>query len=275
MRTVYGQISDGDLFFLDMGVMIESKNKLGKPPNYNSPNFNYSYNNPIAKNSNSPIFMATSSDLITSIDKINKQVQDIEESFRIKVLALEAENSRLRNQVVVLNKKLYSELSSDFKNNISSLKPINELPIPNEETINKSNIVCSFNSNNKFQQNEFFNKDSYISGVIAYKNEEYEQCIEYFKPLSIENINVRTASNILIQIADSYEKIGRYKQALKNLNRLKDLNNNGYMDLILAKKGSIYKKIGFDSKANMCFSTLLSEYPQSKYFLFAEEASDI
>ena len=59
------------------------------------------------KNSNrNSVYMATSSDMLTTITRMNNQISAIQESFKNKLQNLEIENSRLRNQVFDLSKKL-------------------------------------------------------------------------------------------------------------------------------------------------------------------------
>ena len=75
----------------------------------------------------------------------------------------------------------------------------------------------------------------------------------------------------LFLLADSYENIGRYKQALNHLDRLSSANDDEYSDLILFKKGIIYRNIGMVMQAQKAFQDLVKLFPNSKFKIFAEE----
>ena len=89
--------------------------------------------------------------------------------------------------------------------------------------------------------------------------------------LPFEKGNTRNASKGLFLLADSYEKIGRYKQALLSLEKLASLNDPTYSELILFKKGIIYRDIGMMDRAQKVFQTLVNFYPDSDYKAFAEQ----
>ena len=116
-----------------------------------------------------------------------------------------------------------------------------------------------------------FDESIYTSGVIAYNNENYDQCIKYFKALSLKETNKRTSGNILLWLAESYEQIGRYKQALKSLIQLSKLGLDKYSDLVLIKQGIIYRNIGMNREAQELFITLVNIYPDSQYASLAKE----
>ena len=107
--------------------------------------------------------------------------------------------------------------------------------------------------------------------MISYNNEEYDKCIQYFKSLSLVKANKRTSGNILLLLAESYEQIGRYKQALIHLNKLSNLGVTKYSDLVLIKQGMIYRNIGMNNKAQEMFKSLVSIYPDSEYIGLAQE----
>ena len=273
--TVYCQTNSADVFFLDMGVAIEPKNGSEKSSRLIKQTVNTNNKKVVTSKTDRSIYMATSSEMFSTLDKINDQVYAIEESFKSKLATLKIENSRLRNQVVSLNQKLNSEIINLSDKNIIDSKPITEVPMPIESNPISIGIIKadlpSDRAENIIDETVGFDESIYTSGVIAYNNENYDQCIKYFKALSLKETNKRTSGNILLWLAESYEQIGRYKQALKSLNQLSKLGLDKYSDLVLIKQGIIYRNIGMNSEAQELFITLVNIYPDSQYASLAKE----
>ena len=273
--TVYCQTNSADVFFLDMGVAIEPKNGSEKSSRLIKQTVNTNNKKVVTSKTDRSIYMATSSEMFSTLDKINDQVYAIEESFKSKLAALKIENSRLRNQVVSLNQKLNSEIINLSDKNIIDSKPRTEVPMPIESNPISIDIIeadlPSDRAENIIDETVGFDEAIYTSGVIAYSNENYDQCIKYFKALSLKETNKRTSGNILLWLAESYEQIGRYKQALKSLNQLSKLGLDKYSDLVLIKQGIIYRNIGMNREAQELFITLVNIYPDSKYASLAKE----
>ena len=273
--TVYCQTNSADVFFLDMGVAIEPKNGSEKSSRLIKQTVNTNNKKVVTSKTDRSIYMATSSEMFSTLDKINDQVYAIEESFKSKLAVLEIENSRLRNQVVSLNQKLNSEIINLSDKNIIDSKPITEVPMPIESNPISIDIIeadlPSDRAENIIDETVGFDEAIYTSGVIAYSNENYDQCIKYFKALSLKETNKRTSGNILLWLAESYEQIGRYKQALKSLNQLSKLGLDKYSDLVLIKQGIIYRNIGMNREAQELFITLVNIYPDSQYASLAKE----
>ena len=273
--TVYCQTNSADVFFLDMGVAIEPKNGSEKSSRLIKQTVNTNNKKVVTSKTDRSIYMATSSEMFSTLDKINDQVYAIEESFKSKLATLKIENSRLRNQVVSLNQKLNSEIINLSDKNIMDSKPITEVPMPIESNPISIDIIeadlPSDRAENIIDETVGFDESIYTSGVIAYNNENYDQCIKYFKALSLKETNKRTSGNILLWLAESYEQIGRYKQALKSLNQLSKLGLDKYSDLVLIKQGIIYRNIGMNREAQELFITLVNIYPDSQYASLAKE----
>ena len=275
LAVVYCQTSSADVFFLDMGIAIEPKNgsetisrQLIKP----SSDIN---NKKVVRNKETrSIYMATTSEMFSSLDKINDHVSAIEKSFVSKLETLEIENSRLRDQVISLNKKLNSEIMTTGYNNIIETKPMAEVFAPIESDPVSVNIIDTDlpgdKTENIIDKSLGFEDEIYNSGMISYNNEEYDKCIQYFKSLSLVKTNKRTSGNVLLLLAESYEQVGRYKQALIHLNKLSELGIAKYSDLVLIKQGMIYRNIGMNNKAQEMFKSLVSIYPDSEYVNLAQ-----
>ena len=273
--VVFCQNTNGDTFFLDMGVVIKSENEttnsnmlIGRTPIERS-------NHVIQRKDASSIYMATTSDLISTIDRITNQVIDIEKDFESKLDKLEIENSNLRNQIVSLKQRLNSEIF-DNKSIVAELvKPETDSLIPSTIVSEATELIevvepQSESSVHKIVLKEF-NNDIYIEGVIFYNNEQYDKCIEFLSSLPLDQKEIRNTSKALFFLADSYEKVGRYKRALSCLESLSSFNDDNYSELILFKKGIIYRDIGMSDKAQRVFQTLVDFYPESEFKIFAEQ----
>ena len=268
----YSQLENEDIFFLDMGIMIEeSKLAHSKSANQIIEKKNI---NTIKNNNGNSVYMATSSDMLTTITKMNNQISAIEESFKNKLQNLEIENSRLRNQVFDLSKKLSLDNNIEMTDYVSSIKPKQDGSIPKEMHLISKNINTQVQSPSDLSRNndlKYFDESIYNDGIIAFNNENYNLCIKYFESMPLSDVDIRRANNVLLCLSESYENINRYKKALNSLDKVNDLNSNKYIDLVLIKKGIIYKKVGLPKEAKKLFTRLLEKYPKSQYFSLAKE----
>jgi tetratricopeptide (TPR) repeat protein len=219
--------------------------------------------------------MATSSDLISTIDRITNQVTDIEKDFESKLDKLEIENSNLRNQIVSLKQRLNSEILDNKSIEAELVKPETDSLIPSTIFSEATELIevvepQSESSVHKIVLKEF-NNDIYTEGVIFYNNEQYDKCIESLSSLPLNQKEIRNTSKALFFLADSYEKVGLYKRALSCLESLSSFNDDNYSELILFKKGIIYRDIGMSDKAQRVFQTLVDFYPESEFKIFAEQ----
>ena len=268
----YSQLENEDIFFLDMGIMIE-ESKLAHSKNANQIIEKKNINTIKNSNGNS-VYMATSSDMLTTITRMNNQISAIQESFKNKLQNLEIENSRLRNQVFDLSKKLSLDNNVEMTDYVSSIKPKQDGSIPKEIHLISKNINTQVQSPSDLSRNndlKYFDESIYNDGIIAFNNENYNLCIKYFESMPLSDVDIRRANNVLLCLSESYENINRYKKALNSLDKVNDLNSNKYIDLVLIKKGIIYKKVGLPKEAKKLFTRLLEKYPKSQYFSLAKE----
>ena len=274
LSICHSQINS-DMYFLDMGVAIEPKQDEEKTSRLINPSLNVNDKNMVSTKSDGSIYMATTSEVFSSLDKVSNHLSGLEKSFNTKIGFLERENSRLRNQVINLKQKLNSQFISLDQKEILNIKPVtNELDLIGDKNIdlNMSREDGPLDKTINVSIDQIgFDESKYASGVISYNKENYGQCIEYFKKLSLLEINERTSGNILLMLADSYEYLGRYKQAIKHLEKLSKLDSEKYSDLVLLRQGIIFRNIGMSSRAYDIFKTLVENYPESKYATLAQE----
>jgi len=273
--NVFSQHVDGDTFLPDMGVVIQPADKFGKIAQPIDETDLSKSNNMLNKKESNSVFVAKASNMISSIDRITSQVNNIEKDYQSKIEQLEVENSNLRNQIISLKQRLNSETLNVNSIEVESVKPEIEVSLPLEISSVDHGIVeeiapQSENISHKIVLKDF-DEDIYIKGVIHYNNEQFDECIENLGVLPFGKGESRNATKGLFLLADSYEKIGRYKQALLCLEKLTLINDPAYSELVLFKKGIIYRDIGMRDKAQKVFQTLVNFYPDSEYKAFAEQ----
>ena len=272
--NVLGQHLDGDTFLPDMGVVIQPADKFGTVVQAIDETHTVKLDDMLDKKEFNSVFPAKSSDMIFAIDKITSQ-DNIEKNYESKIKQLEVENSNLRNQIISLKQKLNSEILNVSSIEVESVKPDIELFLPLEILSVDHNIVEEVDPQGESISHKIVLKDFdeklYTQGVIHYNNEQFDECIEYLGVLPFEKGKSRNATKGLFLLADSYEKIGRYKQALLCLEKLTSFNDPAYSELVLFKKGIIYRDIGMRDKAQKVFQTLVNFYPEGEYKVFAEQ----
>ena len=273
--NVFSQHVDGDTFLPDMGVIIQTADKLSKLERPAGENHIVKSNSMIDKKESSSVIAAKAFDMISSIDIITSQVSNIGKDYESKIEQLEVENSNLRNQIISLKQRLNSEILNVSSIEVELVKPEIELSLPLEISFIDHDIVEEIdpqaeNISHKIILKDF-DEDIYIKGVIHYNNEQFDECIEDLGVLPFEKGESRNTTKGLFLLADSYEKIGRYKQALLCLEKLTSFNDPAYSELVLFKKGIIYRDIGMSDKAQKVFQTLVNFYPDSQYKAFAEQ----
>ena len=275
MSMAVSQNGAGDTFFLDMGVVIKSENKGIALPDFSSPIPRLKSNNIVKTIESSSVYMATTSDMISSLDRITSQVTDIEKDFESKLDMLEIENFNLRNQITGLKKRLNAEILDASLIDVNLEKPQKESSLPYEnitKNLEMNEVVAHSNDIlTKRSVLQRFDFDIFTEGVIHYNNEKYYDCISSLSVLPVDDNSNKNASKTLFLLADSYENMGRYKQALNHLDRLSLANDDEYSDLILFKKGIIYRNIGMVIEAQKAFQELVESFPKSEFKIFAEE----
>ena len=272
--NILGQHLDGDTFLPDMGVIIQPADKFGKVVQTIDETYIVKSSDVLYKKEPKSVPSAKASDMISSIDKITSPV-NMGGNYESKIEQLEVENSNLRNQIISLKQRLNSETLNVSSIEVESVKPDIEVSLPSEILSVDYDIVEEVdpqaeNISHKIVL-KYFDENLYIKGVIHYNNEQFDECIEDLVVLPFEKSKSRNATKGLFLLADSYEKIGRYKQALLCLEKLTSFNDPAFSELVLFKKGIIYRDIGMMDKAQKVFQTLVNFYPESEYKVFAEQ----
>ena len=122
VSNVFSQHLDGDTFLPDMGVVIQPADKFGKIAQPIDETDLLKSNNMLNKKESNTVFAAKASDMISSIDRITSQVNNIEKDYQSKIEQLEVENSNLRNQIISLKQRLNSETLNVNSIEVESVK---------------------------------------------------------------------------------------------------------------------------------------------------------
>ena len=277
VSLVCGQESLSDVFFLDLGIVIKPKTGTETVSRAVTPPIDDA-NAKVSKIDGRPIYMATSSEMLASLDRINEQIRVIEESLKSKITSLEKKNRDLKTQVRDLNQRMESEFSNVLTYEESNSKPPIEIPVPLTTTAFSTPAIEDLPIETDFKHNkgnitgepDGFDEKKYIDGVIAYQREDYELCLKKFNQLHLDRSNRRTVSNILYWIADAHQQLGQYDQALQSLEKLSRSGYEQQMDDMLVQKGLIYQKIGSKDKAQKAFTLLVDSFPESEYVALAQ-----
>ena len=235
-----------EIFFLDLGIAIEPEQG------------NEKYSRSIAKTSkersfkikkveSGSVYMASSKELLSTLNRINERISELESSFLIELGSLRQENQELRRAI------------ASIKTSTQQVAELNDTPVNN-------NIVSIKNHKPAPPK---FDKTSYMSGVFAYQREDYKMALNYFTSVNIELAPKQTAENILYWMADAYQQSADYENALMLLNKIA-ISGSLRMDDALVKKGLLHRKRGEEQLAIAAFENVVSDHPDSEYVRLAQ-----
>ncbi len=262
------QTTMADIFFLDLGIVIEpvtGKEKYSRLVESPSEEVKFRIN----KIKSGAVYMATSKEMIGTLDRINLRISSLEQSFHAQMDRLQQENEELRgiledmrnsqpigltvidnNQEPETAQPVHQEQpAGDFTED----KPVDQ-PLPDSQPP----VVTP-----KFDQAE------YMSGVFAYQREDFTTALEHFNKLEITAVSQRTKANILYWTADAYQHLAQYDVALRRLDQILSLGKTGRRDDALVQKGLLYRKLGQEDLALVAFEKLVVDYPASEYVKLA------
>lgn len=257
MGLLSAQESDlSEIFFLDLGIVIEpSKGSESYNRLVSKPSKEVSFK--IKKVESGSVYMASSNELLTALDRINERMKRLESSFTSEISELRNENSQLRQDLAgiqqsiaqpkaVVKKTLKNE---QLKKELVTAKPLEIKKIPEKTTK--------------------FNRSVYMAGVFAYQREDYKVAIKMFSSLELKSASEKTAENILYWMADSYQQDKQYLKALKLLSQITS-NGKLRIDDALIQEGLLHRKMGNEDEALTAFTTVVSNYPKSEYIRLAQ-----
>ena len=266
--TAQTSASISEIFFLDLGIVIEPSN--GKE-SYNriveAPTEEIAFK--IKKVQSGSVYMAASSEMLASLDRINDRITLLEKSFQQKIGGLHEENKILRDMITEINTippavpldpgpsmvENSIELSTASKEDAKPVDTALKIPLISE-TIELPVGAPAIPS---------FSQRDYMAGVFAYQREDFLIALDYFSNLVLDKSTKDIANNVLYWMADSYQQLGDFENALISLEKiLKDLDSDHAEDALI-KKGLLHRKLGQMEESLIVFNQLVDNFPRSEY----------
>ena len=266
--TAQSTDSISEVFFLDLGIVIE--------PSVGNESYNRIVESPteeiafqIKKAQSGSVYMAASSEMLASLDRINDRIALLEKSFEQKISGLQDENKILKDMMMDINightAVTMSPEQSMAENPVELLTESNEdlKPVYLEsktplvsQTVEMPVITPVIAS---------FNQQDYMAGVFAYQREDFPMALDYFSNLVIDKSTKDIINNVLYWMADSYQQIGDFNNALISLEKILTDPDSDHLDDALIKKGLLHRKLGQTEESLIVFNQLVNNFPRSEY----------
>jgi TolA-binding protein len=266
--TAQSTASISEVFFLDLGIVIE--------PSVGNESYNRIVESPteeiafqIKKAQSGSIYMAASSEMLASLDRINDRITLLEKSFEQKISGLQDENKILKDMMMDINightEVTINPEQSMAENPVKLLTESNEDPKPLDlesktplvsETVELPVITPVIPS---------FNHQDYMAGVFAYQREDFPMALDYFSNLVLDKTTKDIINNVLYWMADSYQQIGDFNNALISLEKILTDPDSDHLDDALIKKGLLHRKLGQTEESLIVFNQLVNNFPRSEY----------
>ena len=266
--TAQSSTSISEVFFLDLGIVIE--------PSIGNESYNRVIEAPteeiafqIKKVPSGSVYMAASSEMLASLDRINDRITSLEESFQQKIGGLQEENQNLRNMITEINSDPHAasvdpgpskaetpvELSTASKEDVKPVETELKIPLVSE-TVELPVVTPAIPS---------FSQQDYMAGVFAYQREDFQIAIDYFSNLVLDKSTKDIVNNVLYWMADSYQQLGDLNNAIISLEKILKDPNSDHVDDALIKKGLLHRRLGQTEESLIVFNKLVNNFPRSEY----------
>ena len=241
-----------EIFFLDLGIVIEpSKGNESYTRKIDKPSEEVSFK--IKKVESGSIMMASSKELLSTLDRVNERLNNLEKSFQAEMRALHDKNTELAIALDNINNFDFFDDEADFAEK--------NILLPSNQVL----------TNKKVESVELpiFNKAVYMTAIFAYQREDYEDALGYFSRLNTSLASNEDKENIFYWMADSHQRLGQYDDALNLLERIMEFGDLRIDDALI-KKGLLHRKLGDENLALAAFNDVVSEHPNSEYLRLAQ-----
>jgi len=266
--TAQSSVPISEVFFLDLGIVIE--------PSMGNESYNRIVEAPteeiafqIKKAQSGSVYMAASSEMLASLDRINDRIALLEKSFQQKISGLQEENNILKDMIMEINigppevtvdpgKSMVQnpvELLTVSKENPKQVGTESKTPLVSEtvELLVSTPAIPSFS------------QQDYMAGIFAYQREDFSMALDYFSNLVLDKSTKEIVNNILYWMADSYQQIGDFNNALISLEKILIDPDSDHLDDALIKKGLLHRKLGQMEESLIVFNHLVNNFPGSEY----------
>ena len=250
-----------EIFFLDLGIVIEPSNGNNKfSRTVDKPSEEVAFK--VKRAESGSVYMASSEELLSTLDRLNDRIENLEQSFKDEIASMKQRNENLQNLLVSVSNKL-NDQGVQLAAHSESLTASNDAMRDDRNNINIS--VLNISSN----EDKIFDQSLYMSGVFAYQREDYETALDTFSKLKFDDAPNNTFENILYWMADAYQHTGQYNQAFVLLNKI-TLVGNSRIDDALVQMGLLHKKMGQVDLAEAAFEDVIEYHPDSEYVKLAQ-----
>ena len=245
-----------EIFFLDLGIVIEpAKGSEAYSRLVDKPSKEVSFK--IKQVESGSIYMATNTEFLSTLDRINNRIERLESSFKTEINVMRQKNVGLQQALL----SLQISKSPEFFDSTPTEEASSLLNVAVKDPAIVKPVVTNQRSN--------FDQSIYMSGVFAYQREDYKTTIQKFSKLKLSAAPPKTAENILYWLADAYQQDGQYDEALSLLNQI-TTSGTLRIDDALIHKGLLYRKMGNENLALLAFGDVVSQYPNSEYLRLAK-----
>jgi len=266
--TAQSTASISEVFFLDLGIVIE--------PSVGNESYNRIVESPteevaiqIKKAQSGSVYMAASSEMLASLDRINDRITLLEKSFEQKIGGLQDENKILKDMMMEINightGVTMSPEESMVENPVELLTASKEgsklVDLKSKTPLVSETIEIPISA----PVIPSFNQQDYMAGVFAYQREDFPMALDYFSNLVLDKSRKDIINNVLYWMADSYQQIGDFNNALISLEKILIDPDSDHLDDALIKKGLLHRKLGQKEESLIVFNQLVNNFPKSEY----------
>ena len=213
--------------------------------------------------------MAASSEMLASLDRINDRITLLEKSFEQKIGGLQDENKILKDMMMEINightGVTMSPEESMVENPVELLTVSEEGPKSVDLESKTPLVLETVELPVSAPVIPSFNQQDYMAGVFAYQREDFPMAIDYFSNLVLDKSTKDIINNVLYWMADSYQQIGDFNNALISLEKILIDPDSDHLDDALIKKGLLHRKLGQKEESLIVFNQLVNNFPKSEY----------
>jgi TolA-binding protein len=266
--TAQSSASISEVFFLDLGIVIEPR--IGNE-SYNriveAPTEEISFQ--IKKAQSGSVYMAASSEMLASLDRINDRITLLEKSFQQKIGGLQKENQILKDMIMEINigppAVPVDPGQSMVENPIELSTASKEDPKPVDTELKTPLVSETVELPIGTPAIPSFSQQDYMAGVFAYQREDFPMALDYFLNLVLDKSTKDITNNVLYFMADSYQQLGDFNNALISLEKILKDPDSDHVDDALIKKGLLHRKLGQTEESLIVFNQLVNNFPRSEY----------
>jgi len=266
--TAQSTASISEVFFLDLGIVIE--------PSVGNESYNRIVESPteevaiqIKKAQSGSVYMAASSEMLASLDRINDRITLLEKSFEQKIGGLQDENKILKDMMMEINighNAVTIKPKQSMVENTAELLTVSEEGPKSVDLESKTPLVLeTVELPVSAPVIPSFNQQDYMAGVFAYQREDFPMALDYFSNLVLDKSTKDIINNVLYWMADSYQQIGDFNNALISLEKILIDPDSDHLDDALIKKGLLHRKLGQKEESLIVFNQLVNNFPKSEY----------